>query len=170
MKQDNSISVVNDQSANELQPVESVSEIFKQMSDGQSANEPQQVMVGGGGPVATIVSAICGTASTIAECHAVCSAARNRTRQIQMMTDVQIELITAKYKSFELLLNKVFGEREKALGVYYKSLDKAIQSNDRELIASSIVGISGIVTKTPLEDLERLAHLYNDTSAPLLDF
>lgn len=34
----------------------------------------------------------------------------------------------------------------------------------------AIQGISTIVTKTPLEDLERLAQLYNDSSAPLLDF
>lgn len=34
----------------------------------------------------------------------------------------------------------------------------------------AIQGISSIVTKTPLEDLEKLAQLYNDSSAPLLDF
>lgn len=86
------------------------------------------------------------------------------------MTDVQMANITAKYKSFELLQNKVFGEREKALDVHYRTLDKAIESNDRELIVAAIQGISTIVTKTPLEDLERLAQLYNDSSAPLLDF
>lgn len=64
----------------------------------------------------------------------------------------------------------MFGEREKALDVHYRTLDKAIESNDRELIVAAIQGISTIVTKTPLEDLERLAQLYNDSSAPLLDF
>ena len=65
---------------------------------------------------------------------------------------------------------KCLAKREKALDVYYRTLDKAIESNDRELIVAAIQGISTIVTKTPLEDLERLAQLYNDSSAPLLDF
>ncbi len=150
MKQDNNIVVSDNQNGEELQPM---------YCEG-----------GGESDAAAIVSAVAETMSVIAGCYAVCKQSKERTRQIQMMTDVQLANITAKYKSFELLLNKVFGEREKALDIHYKTLDKAIASNDRELIAASIQGISNIVTKTPLEDLERLAHLYNDTSAPLLDF
>ena len=138
--------------------------------DDANNNTPQPVMSEGGDTAATIVSAVAGTVTAIAGCYAVCRQSIERTKQIRMMTDVQMANITAKYKSFELLLNKVFGEREKALDVHYRTLDKAIESNDRELIVAAIQGISTIVTKTPLEDLERLAHLYNDSSAPLLDF
>lgn len=134
-------------------------------------NVPQPVMTeGGGSDAASIVASVAGTVTAIAGCYAVCRQSIERTKQIRMMTDVQMANITAKYKSFELLLNKVFGEREKALDVHYRTLDKAIESNDRELIVAAIQGISSIVTKTPLEDLERLAQLYNDSSAPLLDF
>lgn len=44
------------------------------------------------------------------------------------------------------------------------------ETNMWQIGQAAIQGISSIVTKTPLEDLERLAQLYNDSNAPLLDF
>ena len=64
----------------------------------------------------------------------------------------------------------VFGERDAALGKHYDLLDKAVASNDKDLIIAAIKGISTIVTKSPLEDLEAFAKVFNDESQPLLDF
>ena len=69
-----------------------------------------------------------------------------------------------------LLLEKTFGERDKALSKHYDLLDNAINSNDREMILVALHGISSIVTKSPLDDFEKFVELYNDTSQPLLDF
>ena len=48
--------------------------------------------------------------------------------------------------------------------------DKAVASNDRDLILASLQGISSIVTKSPLDDFEKFVELYNDPSQELLDF
>ena len=52
----------------------------------------------------------------------------------------------------------------------FRSLDKAVASNDRDLILASLQGISSIVTKSPLDDFEKFVELYNDPSQELLDF
>ena len=67
-------------------------------------------------------------------------------------------------------LEGTFGERDKALVKHYDLLDKAVDSNDRDLILASLQGISSIVTKSPLDDFEKFVELYNDPSQELLDF
>lgn len=49
-------------------------------------------------------------------------------------------------------------------------MDKAMESGDRELILASLQGISSIVTKSPLDELEKFAELFNNPDVPLLDF
>lgn len=63
-----------------------------------------------------------------------------------------------------------FGERDKALTKHYDLLDKAVASNDRDLILASLQGISSVVTKSPLDDFEKFVELYNDPTQELLDF
>lgn len=89
---------------------------------------------------------------------------------INAWTDVELAKIAAKYKSCETFLNKTFGEREKTLNKLYDQLDKAIESNDRELIIMAMKGMSDIVTSSPLSDFEKFVDLYNNASKPLLDF
>lgn len=50
-------------------------------------------------------------------------------------------------------------------------LDKALKSNDRELIIGALQGISSIVVKNPLEDIAKLAFaLQNPKQRLELDF
>lgn len=48
--------------------------------------------------------------------------------------------------------------------------DHAVQGYLYILQIAAMQEISGIVTSSPLEDLEKFAALYNDTSQPLFDF
>ena len=85
-------------------------------------------------------------------------------------SNVELAKIAAKYKSCELFLNNTFGERRATLNKLYEVLDKAVENNDRESFIAAMKGMSDIVTSSPLEDFEKFAELYNDTSQPLLDF
>ena len=89
---------------------------------------------------------------------------------IDSWTTVELNKIAAKYKSCELFLNHTFAERRATLEKFYKVLDTAIENNDRESLIAAMRGMSDIVTSSPLQDFEKFAELYNDTSKPLLDF
>ena len=89
---------------------------------------------------------------------------------IDAWTTVELGRIAAKYKSCELFLNRTFSERRATLEKLYKVLDLAIENNDRDSLIAAMRGMSDIVTSSPLQDFEKFAELYNDTSKPLLDF
>lgn len=120
--------------------------------------------------VCNAVNTVVSGARDIAGFYAQCTAMKERTKQIEMMTNLELAKITAQYKQTETFLNEVFGERKNALQKNYDLIDKAIESNDREMIIEALRNVSGIVTSSPLKDLEKFAQLYNDTSKPLLDF
>lgn len=106
----------------------------------------------------------------VAKLYTQCVQIKEQTKQVQAWSNVKLAEITAKYKSCEDFLNKTFGERDKALSQHYKILDEAIASDDKTLIIEALKGISTIITKSPLEDFQQFAKLYEDTSTPLLDF
>ena len=89
---------------------------------------------------------------------------------IHAWSNVELAKIAAKYKSCEDFLNRTFGERETNLDRFYNVLDRAIETNDRTMMIEAMRNMSCIVTSSPLQDLEKFAELYNDTSQPLLDF
>lgn len=89
---------------------------------------------------------------------------------VAKQSDDRLAAIAMKYKICEDFLEKTFGEREKALSNDYAVLNKAIETNDRELIIQAMKNISSIVVKSPLEDFESFVQLFNDESKPLLDF
>lgn len=110
------------------------------------------------------------TAQNIAGIYRDCLSIEARTKQTQMMTELEITKTIAKFRSVEDFLQKTFGERDKALTKHYNLLDKGVVANDREMILAALHGISSIVTKSPLDDFDKFVALYNDTSKPLLDF
>lgn len=92
-------------------------------------------------------------------------------RKLEIENDVQIEKIIKRYESFRYLLTLIFEERSKALFVHYQVLDKALFSNDRELIINSLRGISTIVTQNPLESFVEFSRILDDRDEILkLDF
>lgn len=99
-----------------------------------------------------------------------CVIVHEQTKQLEAWSTAKIAETAAKFKTCQNFLDRTFGERETALSHHYALLDKAVLSNDKELVLAALKGISEIVTKSPLEDFEQFVKLYEDTSMPLLDF
>lgn len=99
-----------------------------------------------------------------------CEVMAQKTEQVRMITQERIVNTLAKFKQNQDIIEKVFGERDKALSKYYEVLDKAMASNDRQMLLASMEQISKVVTTSPLSEIERLSQIYDDTSQPLLDF
>jgi len=90
-----------------------------------------------------------------------------RTEQIKCYSQVKLAEIAAKYQFSKTYLEKAFAERGTALGKHYELLDKAMASNDRELIVAAMRGIGNIVTSSPLKDL--MARINSDDDEPLFE-
>ena len=99
-----------------------------------------------------------------------CEVMAQKTEQVRMIAQERIINTLAKFKQNQDIIEKVFGERDKALSKYYEVLDKALASNDRQMLLASMEQISKVVTTSPLAEIERLSQIYDDTSQPLLDF
>jgi hypothetical protein len=99
-----------------------------------------------------------------------CKMMSEKTEQIRLINQERIIKTLAQFKQNQELIERIFGERDRALSKYYQTLDAALLSNDRELIIASIQEISKVVTTSPLAEIERLSKIYDDTSQPLLDF
>ena len=96
--------------------------------------------------------------------------ARLQTERVKLENNTQIVRILAKFQTNKDILEKVFGERERSLGKLFDLMDKALDSDDHELLLQSMQQIGKIVTSTPLAEIERLSRLYDDDSQTLLDF
>ena len=99
-----------------------------------------------------------------------CVKLREHRTEVEALTQVQLAGIVAKYKTAENFITSSFSERKEALKNYYAVLDDAVRIGDRELIISAMANISGIVTTSPLKDLEKLCESFNDSLDGLLDF
>lgn len=99
-----------------------------------------------------------------------CKMMSEKTEQIRLINQERIIKTLAQFKQNQELIERIFGERDRALSKYYQTLDAALLSNDRELIIVSMQEISKVVTTSPLAEIERLSKIYDDTSQPLLDF
>ena len=90
---------------------------------------------------------------------------------IETVKEVELQNIVAKFELCKEMLTQTFGQRQQGLNAHYKMLDKALDSNDREMIIASLKGISSIVASNPLEDFSNFIEAWNDKSKPLeLDF
>lgn len=90
---------------------------------------------------------------------------------IQNSTTLELAKISAKFQLQQTALMGIFGQRQQGLNAHFNSLERALENNDREQIIQTLRGISSIVTSSPLEDFEKLAKAWDDTSKPLeLDF
>lgn len=109
-------------------------------------------------------------ATDLAGMYKECVLMHERTKQVEAWSSAKIAETVAKFKTAQDFMEKSFGERDKSLSKYYEVLDQAVSSGDREMIIGAMHNISGIVTKSPLDDFEKFVALYNDHSQPLLDF
>ena len=98
--------------------------------------------------VNNMVNAASGLANNIVDVYARCKEAEEKSERMRVWGQVKMAETVAKFKSCQMFLDR----------------------NDKDLIIAAIKGISTIVTKSPLEDLEAFAKVFNDESQPLLDF
>ena len=90
---------------------------------------------------------------------------------INSAKEVELQKIAAKFTLCREALAQRFGERHQGLTAHYKVLENAIESNDREMIISSLRGISNIVASNPLEDFTAFMNIMDDDKKTLeLDF
>ena len=74
-------------------------------------------------------------------------------------------------KECKEVIQGTFGQREKGLQAHYQVLERALESNDREMIVASLKGISSIVVTNPLESFSNFIEAWNNKDKPLeLDF
>lgn len=146
---------------------DSVSSAIKQISDTADKTSSTMRQIG---DTADRVSNAIGSVKDIAELYTQCVEINARTRQVEAITQLKLAQTVAKFKLGEMFLTQSFGERNEALQHHYKVLDKAIEDGDTTLILVAMSNISGIVTKSPLDELERLYERFDAPNDSGLDF
>lgn len=106
----------------------------------------------------------------VAGLYTQCVQLQEHTKQIEAMSRVQLARTVAKYKATEQFLTSTFEERGGVLRQHYKVLDHALASGDKELIIRAMSEISGVVTTSPLKDLEKLCENFDDSLDELMDW
>lgn len=90
---------------------------------------------------------------------------------IQASKEVELKRLASQFELCREVIQGTFGQRQEGLIAHYKVLDKAIETDDREMIVAALRGISSIVTSNPLESYSKFLEAWNDKSKPLeLDF
>lgn len=102
--------------------------------------------------------ALSADARVMAETYQQCREIECDIAAVEARRDTDLARIVANFQICREVLDKTFGERAKALDKHYETLDKALESNDREVIIAALHGISGIVTTNPLESFQETVH------------
>lgn len=156
-----------------MQNLDDYEEVADVNENVEAQDVPQQISLGNGMTLMDAVDRaeqVMDVAQTVAGMYKDCMAIEAQNKQVKTWGDVEITKTIAKFKSTQDFLQKSFGERDKALTKHYDILDKAVATNDKEMILAALKGISSIVTKSPLDDFDKFVAMYNDTTQPLFDF
>lgn len=102
--------------------------------------------------------------------YSECVRLNEHRREVEAMTQEKLVGTIAKYKTAEKFITSSFAERNGALQNYYSVLDDAVRKGDKELIIAAMSNISGIVTTSPLKDLEKLCQSFDESLDNMLDF
>jgi hypothetical protein len=109
--------------------------------------------------------------NTVANGYLECKRINANIEALRTATSADLQKHIATLQYCERAMMSAFAERGTALKQNYRVLDKALESNDRQLILAALQGISSIVTKDPLESIEAFSKRLLDKSKPLeLDF
>ena len=96
---------------------------------------------------------------------------KNEIKMLEIQSKERIAEMTMRYQLCRDVLSRVFSERQTALNAHYATLDKALGTNDRELIIASLKGISSIVETNPLESFKDFTKVLDNKDETLyLDF
>lgn len=91
---------------------------------------------------------------------------RQKTRQIEAMTNPEFVRAVGKYKNIDQALQKSYRERSESLDQLYESL----KSSDKDERIIAMNAISKIVSSSALSELDKIENKHHDPTQPLLDF
>ncbi|MBQ2302841.1 MAG: hypothetical protein II256_00285, partial [Bacteroidales bacterium] len=91
---------------------------------------------------------------------------RQKTRQIEAMTNPEFVRAVGKYKNIDHALQKSYIERSESLDQLYEGL----KSNDKDERMIAMNAISKIVSSSALSELDKIENKHHDPTQPLLDF
>lgn len=91
---------------------------------------------------------------------------RQKTRQIEAMTNPEFVRAVGKYKNIDHALQKSYRERSESLDQLYEGL----KSNDKDERMIAMNAISKIVSSSALSELDKIENKHHDPTQPLLDF
>lgn len=112
-----------------------------------------------------------GLASKVADAYVESKRINANIKALRITTSAVVRMHADQILHARECLTMVFAERSAALNKHYSVLDKALKSDDRELIIASLQGISSIVVANPLDKIGEYVRALNNPKAPLqLDF
>ena len=89
-------------------------------------------------------------------------------KKLEIQSRERIAEMTMRYQLCRDALTALFAERQTGLNAHYATLDRALQTNDRELIIASLRGISSIIEKNPLESFHEFVKVLDNKDETLL--
>lgn len=95
----------------------------------------------------------------------------NQLKAIESHNKNEINRITKKYELAKDALQFIFGQRQTALNRHYETLDIGLKTDDREMIMTSLRGISTMISQNPLESFAEFCEVWDNKDETLyLDF
>lgn len=92
-------------------------------------------------------------------------------KALRIQTNAVINIHAQNIAATRELVTKVFAERAIGLKKHYEVLDKALKSDDREMIIASLQGISSIIVANPVDQIAKFANMLHSPNSKLrLDF
>ncbi|QBP41980.1 hypothetical protein [Paenisporosarcina antarctica] len=76
--------------------------------------------------------------------------------QIQMQREIALREIELKYDLYRSIFEHIFRERRDAIDKTFELIDKGMNENNQELIASGMHHLSSIVRTSPFNDIDQL--------------
>ncbi|MBD5192172.1 MAG: enoyl-CoA hydratase/isomerase family protein [Barnesiella sp.] len=112
-----------------------------------------------------------GMASKVADAYLESKKINANIEALRTTTSAVVSMHAAQLANARECLTMVFAERSTALNKHYDVLERALKSDDRELIIASLQGISSIVVANPLDKVGEYIRALNNPKVPLqLDF
>lgn len=108
---------------------------------------------------ATKALALMGT--EIAKAVQICEIEETKRTEIEARMEVELARINAISTLISDYLNRTFDERADLFDKYFKTLDKAIENGDSELMAATLGSINSLAAQNPFKNLSDLASVQN---------
>ncbi|AFL85392.1 hypothetical protein Belba_2860 [Belliella baltica DSM 15883] len=100
--------------------------------------------------------------------------AYNQNKELDIkgkLIDAHIKKMTLDFQKSQLILEKVFGERDKVLSQQFKVIDEGIRSGNSELMLMGMKTMTEYASNCPIRNFDEFKRILNDPNETLyLDF